>query len=154
MATFQCIVEILSGLLTPLIAVIAVWIAWRQHKTDKDSFRHALYDKRFAVYRGSMTAIEAALTNGRIDLDDVVRLDVSTQEGGFLFGDDVNGHLIELRQKALDFRFCGNRLANKNYKNEEERECLVKQNGELLEWFNRQLAETFRVFRPYLWIKS
>jgi len=44
------LVETPSALLTPLIALIAIYIAFQQHGINKLRLRHELYERRIAVY--------------------------------------------------------------------------------------------------------
>jgi hypothetical protein len=43
----------LAAFLTPTIAVLGVYIAYNQWRTNKDSLRERLYEKRFDVYKGT-----------------------------------------------------------------------------------------------------
>ena len=52
MDTIKEVAEVLSGFTTPLIAAIALYIAWQQHKTSWDALKVNLYDRRLKVYRG------------------------------------------------------------------------------------------------------
>lgn len=43
--------DVLSALLTPLIAAIAVYIAYRQFRVERLRLQHELYERRLKVYR-------------------------------------------------------------------------------------------------------
>lgn len=42
--------EISKGLLTPVIAIVAVYVAWQQWKLNKRRMKLELYERRKAVY--------------------------------------------------------------------------------------------------------
>jgi hypothetical protein len=46
----ECITETFNALLTPTIAIIAAYIAWRQWITSHNQFKFGLYNRRFNVY--------------------------------------------------------------------------------------------------------
>ena len=48
-------IDILSALLTPLIALIAVYVAYQQHKINKIRLQHELYERRLRVYKAVQT---------------------------------------------------------------------------------------------------
>ena len=58
------ILKIAGGLLTPVIALIATYIAWQQWKTTRHKLRFDLYSRRFAVYESTLVFYQA-LMGGR-----------------------------------------------------------------------------------------
>ncbi len=60
------LIEIFSGLLTPTIAIIAVYIAYQQLKTNRYRVRLNLYDKRFKVFRGLMDLLAHIMREGNV----------------------------------------------------------------------------------------
>src|SRR5207249_4626928 len=54
-------VQILGSLLTPLIAGIAVYIAWQQKEAAEYNVKLDLFDRRYRVYRGLMDLLAAAV---------------------------------------------------------------------------------------------
>ena len=59
--------DLASTLLTPIIAVIAVYIAYQQHKTNRDNFRLNLYEKRYSVYRAINDFISHIIVDAKVD---------------------------------------------------------------------------------------
>ena len=43
---WEKLVRVFAALLTPVIACVTAYIAWQQHKTNKDQFRLALFERR------------------------------------------------------------------------------------------------------------
>jgi hypothetical protein len=43
--------QILQGLLTPVIAIVALYIAWQQYKVNERKFAFDQYERRLRVYQ-------------------------------------------------------------------------------------------------------
>lgn len=97
---WERLVRVLSASLVPLIGIVTTYIAWQQHKTNKNQFRLALFDRRLKVFdsTGELTAI--VLRQGRVGADDLVKFLRETSESEFLFGSDIAAYLHELYEKA------------------------------------------------------
>ena len=126
------LVEVLSALLTPLIAVIATYIAWQQHVMNRRQLRLALFEKRMAVFNGVIKLISAVVRQARVEIDDLYGFLTDTYGYEFLFGKEVKTYVDELYEKAADVHA---RMAN-------EEECLF--------WFCGQAEQARKVFAKYL----
>ena len=94
---------------TPIISTVvamiglgvAVWVAFTQRRIQKRQIQQNLFDKRFAVYNAVrellMTIVRA---DGRFDWKECVQYLYTVESAEFLFGDDVNKHLLKVREKA------------------------------------------------------
>src|SRR5271170_90498 len=49
-AAMRCFLQVLQGLMTPVIALIAVYIAWQQWRTNADKVKLDKFDRRFPIY--------------------------------------------------------------------------------------------------------
>lgn len=65
-------IEILSSSLTPVIAVIALYIAIQQYKTNKQRLRHELYEKRLAIYNVVKMHLSKVAREGTITTPDCI----------------------------------------------------------------------------------
>ncbi|MCX5674717.1 MAG: hypothetical protein NTX87_06890, partial [Planctomycetota bacterium] len=63
------ILPTLNGLLTPVIAIIAAYIAIQQYKTGRAQYRLNLYDKRFAVFKATQSFLRDIAKNARVTDD-------------------------------------------------------------------------------------
>ena len=72
------VVKYLSGLLTPIIAIIAAYIAYRQYKNDNERLKRDLYEKRYAIFSNLMETIAL-----------VVHLFVNSKQHHFLTGNST-----------------------------------------------------------------
>ena len=138
------LVRVFSALLTPVIALLATYIAWQQHKTNRNQFRLALLDKRIKVFNAARELIATVLKKAKIDSDSLAKFLWETRESAFLFGPDITAYLDELYGKGADvFAFEGAGV-------EEDR----KQRKEALLWFGRQGDELKVKFGKYMAFKE
>src|SRR4030042_5371894 len=90
--------QILTGLLTPIIACIALYIAWQQHVTAKRKLRLELYEKRYRIY----VIIKKYLSSGGNSNDDLKRwsdFDSDTNEAKFLFSNDIKNYIEDIKKR-------------------------------------------------------
>jgi hypothetical protein len=128
-----------TGLLTPLIAIMALYIARQQWVTNRRQLRLALFERRLAVYNSTKAIIVVVIQRARLEMDDVFKLDYETREHEFLFGSDISAYLKEVRDKALELYL----LDVPSPKPAAERTELVK-------WFLLQSNEARKKFGRYM----
>ena len=148
METLKAAVEITSACLTPVIAVLIVYVAWRQYKTSRDNLRLALYDKRFLVYMGLKKLIITVVNRVDVTVEDFRSLAAATNEGVFLFGSDIDEYIQVVREQAACLRRVGKQLQELPVG--EERNRLADEEKKLLDWFIEQLNNSGQKFRKYM----
>ena len=131
---------VLSGFLTLVIAGIAVYIAWQQHKTNRNQFRLALLERRLKVFNSTGELIGIAISRGKVENDDLMKFLFETRENEFLFGPDITAYLHELYSKASDV------YSLEDAADEEQR----RQRKEVLKWFSGQGDEAKKKFGVYM----
>jgi hypothetical protein len=134
------IIPILSAMLTPAIALLAAYIAWQQHKVNRNQFRLGLFERRYRLFDSTGKLIGTVLGRGRIVDADLKEFLWDTKESDFLFGADIKTYLNELYSKASDV------YALENPVEEEQRE---KRKQTLL-WFSGQGDELKKKFGKYM----
>jgi len=152
---FSCIKEflqILSGVLVPAIAVITVYIAYQQYKTNRDKLRFELYDKRYSVYRALKTFVSLIIAQGNIDLKRVFECNRDVKESEFLFDQEITSYLEEIFKKALELHAVHEKYSSLPVGDERSR--LVDKEGNLLLWFENQITVATNKFSKYLSLKS
>jgi hypothetical protein len=137
---WEKVVPILSAMLTPAIALLATYIAWQQHKTNRDHFRLGLFERRSKLFDSAGKLIGTVLGRGRVTDADLKEFLWDTKESGFLFGSDIKAYLDELYGKASDV------FTLENPVDEEQR----KQRRETLLWFSGQGDELKKKFGKYM----
>lgn len=97
-----------SAFLTPTIAMIAVYIAYKQYQTAHLKKEQDLFEKRYSVYIVVQNFIEAMLLNPK-------KLSYATErnllapqipQSYFLFGDDIREYLYVLNRKSCELEAC------------------------------------------------
>ncbi len=150
----------LQALLTPitaLVAILAVCIAYQQHRLQKVMAKYALYEKRAAVFRGVTDFIESVRIGDDSDSEEgrksrreaLARFNNTTAENIFIFKDDIQEYIRELCSKESQVHTADRRLNSPSFNNE-ERPALESERGELYDWFAEQQLRAIEKFKPYL----
>jgi DNA gyrase/topoisomerase IV subunit A len=143
---YRLYIDIFTALLTPVIAIIALYIAYQQHKTNKTKLRHALYEKQLAFYKNLMEFIVVAKTSPITD-EQMLRINPVTMEAEFFFGKDVSSHIANIQLQAITKRA---REREKQGASSAELETLDRQIEEIEKWFHDQIMPTHKKFKKYL----
>ena len=132
---------ILSGLLTPLIAIIATYIAFQQYQSNKKQgeyklrldienselekrrlkleehkLRLDLYNKRFRIFEETKKVLHKIVQDAKIELIELRDFRFSTNESKFLFDPEISQFLEQLKTKAIKLNHSEADLKNlKNY---------------------------------------
>lgn len=142
------LIEILTALLTPLIAIVTVTILVLQYILANNRWRLNLYDKRFAIYLVVTTHIANVL--GKASLTDQENFEFlrKTKEVDFLFKEEVIEYIREIYLKGNDLILSQKMI--KGQKDEKVFENYVAINGEVINWFQKQFDITRNIFKGYL----
>jgi hypothetical protein len=97
---YKVIGEFLGAFATPLIAAIALNIAVRQHRNDKQRLLFDAYDKRHLVYAKVTQFLKNILTDGHVGFTHFSVLAEAISESHFLFEGDIHSYLDDLWNKA------------------------------------------------------
>jgi hypothetical protein len=155
--TAQFIADVLLAAMTPLIALIAVCIAYQQHKINQSHLRHELYERRLRVYKAVQGFLSEILRDGNVPWHRTSQFYADASEAVFLFDSSIQKHIDLLYEKAIDLHT----LHEKMYPSDgshglpvgEERSKAAQQKGELLKWLTHQLSETKQLFRKHMGIE-
>ena len=87
------LLDVLSGLLTPTIAILASYIAYRQYRTAKAKLKLDLYEKRLKIFKYFKTFIWRRITNLEFVINEheneLKDFEINTTECIFLFGEEM-----------------------------------------------------------------
>jgi len=131
-------VDLFAALLTPVIAIIATYIAYQQYRANQLKLRHELYDRRLLLYNAVAEFLAHIVREGKADRIQLMTLLQKTRESYFLFGKDVSEYVTELYKKGVDLEHYDTELHHSNLPVGDERQRLAQANGELLKWFGHQ----------------
>jgi hypothetical protein len=140
----------IQGFSTVVIGAIAVYIAWRQHRTSEDNLRLSLSEKRFSVYAAFRDILSHLVTQADVTQNQLFDFLRRTNEAPFLFEKDVLDYSEVVYKKAVRVRFLNIRLHEENVPVGEERTALVNELTDLLKWATEQLTPLRTLFSPYI----
>lgn len=143
---YKSYIDILSALLTPLIAIIAIYIAYQQHKTNKIRLQRDLFEKHFAFYKELMSFIVMAKLYPITD-EQMSGVNSVFMEAEFLFPKSISAHVNDIHMKAITKRGLER---EKEKVTGEKVDELDNQLSEIAKWFNDQITPTHRKFKKYL----
>ncbi len=146
--------KVAIALTTGVLGLLAWRINNRQAKTASDKLKLDLFDRRYAVYRGLTEWISDL--QGRVVPDEEYTVHIlKMQQAQFLFGQDVNDWLAELRKKARAMnharRVC-QEARNEDRDRQRHAEIMeaTRSYHALTMEFDRELERTGAIFAPYL----
>lgn len=164
MSCFLVVIEVLQGLLTPIIGVGILYIAIQQWRINQNRLRHELFDRRFVMFEAARDLILAILREAEIGPQDLRTFIGQTVGSRFLFSRKVNKYVETLVAKARELQKIQrslDALATKITAMEpsaaEINEGLVQkckelenQSTDIVLWFADQMDEIERIFEADL----
>ncbi|ARO25010.1 hypothetical protein CO659_31095 [Rhizobium sp. S9] len=143
-------IDTLTALLTPTIAVAVAWISFQQWKTARAKLNLDLFDRRYAVYRGATDALRAIARDGGCKDDEAFGLMLNAwSESQFLFGPDVQEHLDELLDAILTIQ-SAQHIIEDGQLEKDERSAQVKKKWEGVKRLSKERKHLVGVFEPYM----
>ncbi len=144
------VMQILSALLTPVIAVVTTYIAIQQYRASKLKIRLELFEKRYAIYQGAKEFIFAAVRDGNLPDVEFFKLSNTTQDAFFLFDESVGRYIDTLREKGARLRYLNDLLADPSLPVDDQRSALSAEDADLCTWFGNQILDSQHAFKNYL----
>ena len=149
------LIQFLSALLTPAIALITTYIAIQQYRLNKFNTRKELYDRRLGVYQATMSFLAIILGSANAPRDASATFLKETSLSHFLFKKDIPEYLETIYKKANDLYSTHTKMqADRERLKGNEWEKLVDRNSDLFEWFADKFEVTKEKFMPYLSLKD
>ena len=148
---FDCLdvgIRILQGLFAPIIGLTIVYIAYQQHKTNRNKLRLDLYDRRFKLYNEIQSLLASIVQMGDVSNDDLAGCLRNTKEAVFLFKEDIPKYIDELYKQACELQYLEKVINNKVPG--ANREKAAEKRGEVFRWFPNQFKECTEKFKRYL----
>jgi len=150
------LIKVLSGLLTPTIAILAVYIAYRQHQTAKAKLKLDLYEKRLIIFHNFKTFIWLRITKLEFEENELKDFERNTNECIFLFGDKIIDFRNALINKGKDLikkdREIKRRIREESLHSTDpmELERLQKERENVSSWFDFEHGNIENRFNKYL----
>ena len=149
---FEYTLQLLTGLLTPVIAVLTVLIAWRQYKTAKQKLTFDLFDRRLRIYEDVKNYLLLIIRDGDVEFDESSQFRNSVSEAEFLFRKEVIQYIDTIYQRAIKLRDWNRQYRDYSQTKPEGYEHDRVTSGIQIEseWLAAQLELSKKIFRKYL----
>ena len=138
-------IEFFTALLTPLIAIIASYIAFQQYRMAKSKLRHDVYERRLKVYKAAKEYLYWARTSQSEDdhREENPREEfrIAIADSQFLFDEELSEWLHEIEGRK-DYLYG-------NLNSEQLKKLKVDR-----EWFSQRDKELADKFMKYLSLKN
>lgn len=149
------IAEISRAILTPLIAIMAVYIGYQQWRTNRDKLRLELFERRLQVYETTSSILVAMYLKCEISSTELASFLKATNKSQFLFDKDVNDYLAErttmaMKLAAISITSSENVVATEAQKTS----AMEKKPSPSLSTLNQEQYKLEELFAPYLHFKK
>jgi hypothetical protein len=141
------LIDVFSALLTPIIALLAAYIAYMQRHTNERRRKSEYFDRRIAVYEAIAQYLGKVLALGRVENDTEMKFLSDTTNVFFLFGADVRTFVLDILKKSQELhtlQTMQDQLSGKNL------EDSLAKHDEIIGWFNHELRGLEKSFKRYL----
>ncbi|WP_051470225.1 hypothetical protein [Fischerella sp. PCC 9605] len=155
---FKELVDIFNALLTPVIAVTTIYIAWQQYQVSQLSLKKDLYEKRLRVFQVFMSYLSEIVREGKVSYNRCLQFLADASEAEFLFDEEITNQAKNLYNKGIELWHLSNQLypfdGSPGLPTGEERSRVAHKQSELLAWFSNQVSETRKMFRREMSIQE
>jgi len=146
--------EVCAGFLTPIIAILAVYIAWQQYRINRYKVRIDLFDRRYKIFDTLMSLLGHIAQRGDIADEKLNEFLRSTKDSEFLFKKDIPEYLDEIYKNAGVLHRQEEMLKSQPLPRGESRKKVVEKRRELFDWFTSQFDVARKRFAKYLSFKN
>lgn len=145
-------IRLCSGLLTPLIAIVATYVAWQQWKTNQRKLVMERYDRRLKIYEEVRRILSIVLRDAKANPEDLLKFRTSVSEADFLFGPEVMSYIDEIYKRGLNLWRCNQEYRDYSQEKPEgyDHKKICDEMHTELTWFTRQFEPAKHMFNPYL----
>jgi len=143
-------VEILSALLTPVIAIIAVYIAYRQYQIEKSKLNLELYDRRLHIYEEVKKIISIIVQKASAEPEEMFNFRSAVSEADFLFDSDITDYIQEIWDRGFNL-IQNNQLYSRSPSPQDyDHEAVTDAIHQECMWFADQFEPVKSKFKKYL----
>jgi hypothetical protein len=150
--TWQSVVNIFSALLTPVIAIIATYIAWQQWKANELKLRLERYERRLSIYQDVIKMLSLIMCDADAKVEDLMTFRANTAEADFLFGPEIPKYIDEIFSRGLKLKTANDDYRHAGQENPPgyDHSKVVKEIDAQLRWLTDQFNPAKEKFAKYL----
>lgn len=138
----------IQTILTLIIALIATWIAYQQHRTNRNKLKLDLFDRRLKVYHSVRDTVVIFTREAKIVFEDFRLFRINLIGADFLFGEEVIKFNSQLTDWLVEFMTVRDELESDQLEPARRTEKLDRKR-ELTESIVRSLETAHEVYKPY-----
>jgi hypothetical protein len=144
--------QILQALLTPVIAGIAVYIAWQQWQGNKLKLVLDRYDRRLRVYENVVALLLLVQRDFNPQIVDLQKFRRDTAEADFLFEAEISVYLDEIFKRGVELWSARNEYRDFTQQPPPgyDHNKVVNTMHEQEVWFTNQFGAAKQTFKKYL----
>jgi len=149
---FTQAIEIFKGLLTPIIAILALYIAWQQWQTNRQKLVLEKYDRMLHIYEEIKKIISIILVHTNPSIQDLGKFKISVSEADFLFGSEITEYIDEIYKRGFNLCRCNGEYRDYEQEKPEgyDHKKIVDERKKELIWFTEQFKNVKEKFKKYL----
>ncbi len=155
-------VDIFSALLTPVIAIVAIYIAYQQYKIGDLRLRHELYERRIKIYKAVQKYLLDVVGGGNTTYSACMlkhkEFSEEISEIPFLFDISVQKEIYTIYAKSIAMAGKSEELHLSDgllmAQDDQERGKVIKEHTNLLKWHVEQLSVIKEIFVKEIGIKN
>lgn len=141
----------LSALLTPTVAVLGFYIAYRQWRTAQNKLKLDLFERRLVIYEAAKILLATVSANGKVKDEELGKFLTQTRSAKWLLNTEIAEYFSEIYRKALDLRCLDSEIENLPIS--EERSKNVEEQRVIKDWLEIQFNILDTKFSPFLRLK-
>jgi len=149
---WSIVAEFSKQMMTPLIAIVATYIAYQQWNTNKQKLILDRYDRRLKVYEEVVQILSIILQTARPRFEDLIKFRRAVAEADFLFGPEIMQYIDEIYKRGIQLEYW-----NKQYRDYtqdipegyDHKKVCDSMHAEIM-WFSEQFEPAKLKFKKYL----
>ena len=144
--------QILQGLLTPVIGLTTLYIAWQQWRMNDRKSVLDRYERRLQIYQRIVEMLRLIVRDFKPEIHDLLKFGVDTAVADFLFGDEIPKYIDEIYTHGLNLHKARAEYRDftqpipPNYDHQKVVDVLTHEE----EWFVGQFSVAKEKFKNYL----
>lgn len=150
------VIEVSKGLLTPLIAIVATYVAWQQWQTNRQKLILDRYDRRLRVYEEVRKILSIILRDTKASNEDLIKFRTAVSEADFLFGPEIPEYIDEIYTRGVKLQYWSGEYRNYTQEMPKRYDHMQVVNGinSELTWLTAQFEPAKSKFKKYLDVSS
>ena len=144
--------QILQGLLTPVIGLTTLYIAWQQWKANERKAVLERYERRLRIYQHVVAMLRLIVRDFKPEIHDLLKFSADIAEADFLFGEEIEKYLNEIYRHGVDLHAARAEYRDfrqpvpPGYDHQKVVDAMTREEN----WFVGQFAVAKEKFKKYL----